>query len=242
MEGVLRGRMNHAEKARWQRAGFTLVEVIVVLVILAILAAIAIPALTGYIDKAEDKKYIALARDAAVAIRTVFDEAYSDGTLGSGITPGASVPNVIEDLDYFENGGFNTGAVKLWNSYSLGVTDSNLLDDKDKGHVFYYHKANELIGTGISDAQYIGRDPGTWYFDFCAPNTSGYTLLNAPAFIYRYFPERNAMGRPVVVVTYGIDPLENVTKISEIWTARDDGTMTCNDEAGYKIYHVTRDE
>ncbi|MDR2163749.1 MAG: prepilin-type N-terminal cleavage/methylation domain-containing protein [Clostridiales Family XIII bacterium] len=35
------------------RAGFTLVEVIVVLVILAILAAIAIPALTGYIDKAE---------------------------------------------------------------------------------------------------------------------------------------------------------------------------------------------
>jgi prepilin-type N-terminal cleavage/methylation domain-containing protein len=41
------------------RAGFTLVEVIVVLVILAILAAIAIPALTGYIDKAQDKQYIA---------------------------------------------------------------------------------------------------------------------------------------------------------------------------------------
>ncbi|MDO4552010.1 MAG: prepilin-type N-terminal cleavage/methylation domain-containing protein [Bacillota bacterium] len=34
------------------RSGFTLVEVIVVLVILAVLAAIAIPALTGYIDKA----------------------------------------------------------------------------------------------------------------------------------------------------------------------------------------------
>ena len=34
------------------KKGFTLVELIVVLVILAILAALLIPALTGYIDKA----------------------------------------------------------------------------------------------------------------------------------------------------------------------------------------------
>jgi type IV pilus assembly protein PilA len=38
-----------------RKKGFTLVEVIVVLVILAILAAIAIPALTGYIQKANDQ-------------------------------------------------------------------------------------------------------------------------------------------------------------------------------------------
>lgn len=35
------------------KRGFTLVELIVVLVILAILAALLIPALTGYIDKAQ---------------------------------------------------------------------------------------------------------------------------------------------------------------------------------------------
>jgi prepilin-type N-terminal cleavage/methylation domain-containing protein len=39
------------------RDGFILVELIVVIVILGILLAIAIPALTGYIRKAEDQKY-----------------------------------------------------------------------------------------------------------------------------------------------------------------------------------------
>ena len=42
--------------------GFTLVELIVVLVILAILAALLIPALTGYIDKAKEKKIVAETR------------------------------------------------------------------------------------------------------------------------------------------------------------------------------------
>ena len=38
------------------KKGFTLVELIVVLVILAILAALLIPTLTGYIDKANQRK------------------------------------------------------------------------------------------------------------------------------------------------------------------------------------------
>lgn len=38
------------------RCGFTLVELIVVLVILAALAALLVPALTGYIDKANKQK------------------------------------------------------------------------------------------------------------------------------------------------------------------------------------------
>ena len=41
------------------KKGFTLVELIVVLVILAILAALLIPALTGYIDKANQDKVTA---------------------------------------------------------------------------------------------------------------------------------------------------------------------------------------
>lgn len=64
------------------KKGFTLVELIVVLVILAILAALLIPALTGYIDKAKEKKVIAETRMVVMAVQTVASEAY--GQLGAG--------------------------------------------------------------------------------------------------------------------------------------------------------------
>lgn len=62
--------------------GFTLVELIVVLVILAILAALLVPALTGYIDKAKEKKIVAETRMVVMAVQTVASEAY--GQLGAG--------------------------------------------------------------------------------------------------------------------------------------------------------------
>ena len=52
------------------KKGFTLVELIVVLVILAILAALLIPALTGYIDKANKEKVIAETRMIVMATLT----------------------------------------------------------------------------------------------------------------------------------------------------------------------------
>ena len=70
--------------------GFTLVELIVVLVILAILAALLVPALTGYIDKAKEKKLVAETRMVVMAVQTVASEAYgqigADKGLSSTIT------------------------------------------------------------------------------------------------------------------------------------------------------------
>ena len=41
---------------RFNKKGFTLVEIIVVLVILAILAAIAVPSVLGYVEEAKKRK------------------------------------------------------------------------------------------------------------------------------------------------------------------------------------------
>lgn len=71
-------------RALKEKKGFTLVELIVVLVILAILAALLVPALTGYIDKANNQKVIATTRQVVMAAQTEVSEAYakaSDGKL-----------------------------------------------------------------------------------------------------------------------------------------------------------------
>ena len=64
--------------------GFTLVELIVVLVILAILAAMLVPALTGYIDKANRQKIVATTRQVVMAAQTEVSEAYASKTLTDG--------------------------------------------------------------------------------------------------------------------------------------------------------------
>lgn len=71
-------------RAMKNKKGFTLVELIVVLVILAILAALLIPALTGYIDKANKEKVISETRMVAMAVQTEASEAY--GKLSAGGT------------------------------------------------------------------------------------------------------------------------------------------------------------
>lgn len=73
-------------RAMKNKKGFTLVELIVVLVILAILAALMIPALTGYIDKANNQAIIAKTRSLVMAAQTLESEAYGETKTGGTIT------------------------------------------------------------------------------------------------------------------------------------------------------------
>ena len=64
-----------------QKRGLTLVELIVVLVILAVLAVLLVPSLTGYIDKAVEKRVMLQARSLMTAAQATIDEAYAKGEL-----------------------------------------------------------------------------------------------------------------------------------------------------------------
>ena len=77
MERTFRKMNANRKNGKKALKGFTLVEIIVVLVILAILAAAMIPALTGYIDKANEKTAIAEARNVVTAAQTLASEEYA---------------------------------------------------------------------------------------------------------------------------------------------------------------------
>ena len=76
-----------------RKRGFTLVELIVVLVILAVLAALLIPSLTGYIDKAVEKRIMLQARSLMTAAQATIDEAYAKGELHIDNYGGFKPPN-----------------------------------------------------------------------------------------------------------------------------------------------------
>ncbi len=105
------------EKSK-NKKGFTLVELIVVLVILAILIAMLVPALTGYIDKANEKKVMAEAKLALVAVQSVEGDEYAKTTEYTAVTDGEVKEDAAENtkekeiLDLSEVAGFTTFTYK----------------------------------------------------------------------------------------------------------------------------------
>ena len=117
------------------KKGFTLVELIVVLVILAILAALLIPALTGYIDKANKEKVVAECRMVVMAAQTEASELY--GKMNGGVLAfdntntvakyDAAVTSLSETKGDFKIELYNNGSVhtvQYWNSgWTVTYTD-----------------------------------------------------------------------------------------------------------------------
>lgn len=125
------------------KKGFTLVELIVVLVILAILAALLVPALTGYIDKANKQKIIAETRQAVMATQTLVSETYGKSTGTAGTKPTAGT--------YTADFKIGTIDVKLSEIKSLGELPGNVtsitIDENGKVTELIYTATNSKTCT-----------------------------------------------------------------------------------------------
>jgi prepilin-type N-terminal cleavage/methylation domain-containing protein len=212
--------------AKRQRKGFTLVEVIVVLVILAILAAIAIPALTGYIDRAEEKQYIAEARTHMTAIRSVLAEAYADGEILS--TPGA--------VSYIAKGNNPDDESYVKRSWSLVALGTNIFGNA--GRYTYMERAAALIGEPFPAKGFDTTNTAYWTIGLFSSKQSTDNMLSAGGFTYQVYPEGNASGKEAVLVTYKLPRLDT----SKMTTWGDYAFLTTatqyQADAGYEVYHL----
>jgi prepilin-type N-terminal cleavage/methylation domain-containing protein len=208
-----------------RHAGFTLVEVIVVLVILAILAAIAIPALTGYIEKAQNKQYIAEARNIAVAERTVFNEAYAASEFKPNSQDGDFMP--------FFTGGNGLYKIKSWptSTFSKYIPPYSDSDDRDLDDILT-KRACELIGIPFPAEL---ANPGSWVFIYRGSADS--TIFNVDGFSWLMYPEGNSDDSRILV-TYKLKHLD-ITTYSQFSTALKD-TDLYDPKAGYEVYHLTK--
>ena len=123
--------------------GFTLVEVIVVLVILAILAAIMIPAMTGWIEKAKERRLLVACRTCVTAAQTLASEAY--GKSGVVTTPRGTDVTALADVRGIANG------IRM-DAGSAAVDALTYTEGADSVTYDRLHSPHYTFGNGIAGA------------------------------------------------------------------------------------------
>lgn len=132
------------------KKGFTLVELIVVLVILAILAALLIPALTGYIDKANKEKIISETRMVVMAAQTEAASQYASLTSNAATTTAAAIAAKLNTADEL-NEIANLSEVKgKWTVTIDAKGNITKVLYYNSGYVCTYLDKDETTGSGAS--------------------------------------------------------------------------------------------
>lgn len=131
--------------------GFTLVELIVVLVILAILAAMLVPALTGYIDKANKEKVIATTRQVVMAAQTEVSEAYGkDKLTGKTIT---ITNGAIVTAETVDTGITGKAIIELAEVGSVDASTQYALKNNIKTIVIVYNDKGHVASVAVTQGE-----------------------------------------------------------------------------------------
>ena len=109
-----------------EKAGFTLVELIVVIAILGILAAVAVPAYTGYVKKANDAKVLSELTTMVTAAQSVAVEKGAGEVKSISVASDGSItvdPSGVTGKDiatYASNVDSASGKIKDWDKVTKG--------------------------------------------------------------------------------------------------------------------------
>ena len=93
---MIKEKMNRLKQNK--NSGFTLVEVIVVIVIIGMLAALTVPAFTGYLERAKEKKAMSECTQSVISAQTISKEMYETGQGKINGNPNAGVMQEVIEL------------------------------------------------------------------------------------------------------------------------------------------------